>query len=151
VTDRNNIRNLLSFINPSSTRNGLDTFTINIEVTNNTAIFCRKEATTHEVIGPREFRGYGHEFEKANTTNQISGSTGHHRIISYRFGNLNFIVRHETDGYVMLDANTIIPSPNSKEQENDSLSNLLESLSLSSTNSPPTTISLRCQESGFWI
>jgi hypothetical protein len=139
VTDRNNIRKLLSFINPGSTTNGLDTFTINIEITKNTAIFCRKEAATHEFIGPQEFRGYGHEFEKANTTNQISGSTGHHRIISYRFGDLNFIVRHETDGYVMLDADTIIPSPNSKEQENDSLSSLLNSLSLSSTNSPPPT------------
>jgi hypothetical protein len=139
VTDRNNIRKLLSFINPGSTRNGLDTFTINIEITKNTAIFCRKEAATHEFIGPQEFRGYGHEFEKANTTNQISGSTGHHRIISYRFSDLNFIVRHETDGYVMLDADTIIPSPNSKEQENDSLSSLLESLSLSSTKSPLIT------------
>jgi hypothetical protein len=139
VTDRNNIRKLLSFINPGSTRNGLATFTINIEVTKNTAIFCRKEAATHEFIEPHEFTGYGHEFEKANTTDQISGSTGHHRIISYRFGDLNFIVRHETDGYVMLDTDTIIPSPNSKEQENDSLSSLLESLSLSSTNSPPTT------------
>ncbi|MAD86101.1 MAG: hypothetical protein CL912_24330 [Deltaproteobacteria bacterium] len=39
----------------------------------------------------------------------------------------------------MLDADKITPSPNSKEQENDSLSSLLESLSLSSTNSPPTT------------
>jgi hypothetical protein len=139
VTDRNNIRKLLSFINPGSTRNGLDTFTINIEITKNTAIFCRKEAATHEFIGPQEFRGYGHEFEKANTTNQISGSTGHHRIISYRFSDLNFIVRHETDGYVMLDADTIIPSPKSKEQENDSLSSLLESLSLSSTKSPLIT------------
>ncbi|PMD18503.1 hypothetical protein NA56DRAFT_244940 [Hyaloscypha hepaticicola] len=140
VTDRNNIRKLLSFINPGSTRNGLDTFTINIETTKNTTIFCREEATTHELIGPQEFRGYSHEFEKANTTNQISGSTGHHRIISYRFGDLSFIIRHKTDRYIKLDTNTIIPSPNSQERENDSLSNLLKSLSLSSsTNSPPTT------------
>jgi hypothetical protein len=115
VTDRNNIRKLLSFINPSSTRNGLDIFTINIEVTNNTAIFYCKEATTYKVIGLRKFRGYGYEFEKANTTNQISGSTGYYRIISYHFGNLNFIICHETDGYVLLDINIIIPSPNSKE------------------------------------
>ena len=39
VTDRNNIRKLLSFINPSSTRNGLEAFTINVEVTKETAIF----------------------------------------------------------------------------------------------------------------
>ena len=45
------------------------------------------------------------------------------------------------DGYVKLDANTIIPFPNSQEQENDSFSNLLKSLSLSSTNSPYTITS----------
>ena len=137
VTDRNNIRKLLSFINPSSTRNGLKTFTINIEVTKNTAIFCRDETATHEFIGPHEFRGFGHEFEKAYTTSQISGSTGHHRIISYRFSDLNFIVRHETDGYV--DSNTRIPSSNSKEPEKDSLSSMLGSLSLSPSDSPPNT------------
>jgi len=69
VTNRNNIRKLLSFINPGSTRNGLDIFTINIETTKNTAIFCCEEAAIHELIRPQEFRGYGHEFEKANTTN----------------------------------------------------------------------------------
>jgi hypothetical protein len=137
VTDRNNIRKLLSFIDPSSTRNGLEKFTINVEVTKNTAIFCRQETATQEFIGPHEFKGFGHEFEKANTTSQISGSTGHHRIISYRFGNLNFIVRHETDGYV--DADKTATSSNSKEQENDNLSSMLESLSLSSTNSLPST------------
>ncbi|KAF8855232.1 hypothetical protein BDZ45DRAFT_676394 [Acephala macrosclerotiorum] len=137
ITDRNNIRKLLSFINPSSTRDGLETFTIDIEVTKNTAIFCRKETATYRVIGPHEFRGFGHEFEKASTTSQISGSTGHHRIISYRFGDLNFIVRHETDGYVRLDADTRMPSSESKEQENESLSSMLGSLSLSSTNSLP--------------
>ena len=137
VTDRNNIRKLLSFINPGSTRNGLAAFTINIEVTKNTAIFCREETATHEFIGPHEFKGYGHEFENAYTTSQISGSTGHHRIISYRFGDLNFIVRHETDGYV--DADTRIPSSGNKELEDDSLSSMLGSLSLSPTNRPPST------------
>ena len=137
VTDRNNIRKLLSFINPSSNRNGLEKFTINIEVTKNTAIFSREETATHEFIGPHEFKGFGHEFEKAYTTSQISGSTGHHRIISYRFGDLNFIVRHETDGYV--DADTRIPSSSSKELEDDSLSSMLGSLSLSPTNRPPST------------
>lgn len=132
VTDRNNLRKLLSFINPTSTRNGLEAFTINIEVVKNTAIFSRVETVTHEFIGPHEFRGFGREYEKAYTVSQISGSTGHHRIISYRLSDLNFIIRHETDGYV--DA---VPSSRSKELENNSLSSMLESLSLSSTNSPP--------------
>ena len=137
VTDRNNLRKLLSFINPSSTKNGLETFTINIEVAKNTAMFCREETATHEFIGPGEFRGFGHEFEKAYTTSQISGSTGHHRVISYRFSDLNFIVRYETDGYV--DAGTRVPPSNRKERENDSLSSMLGSLSLSPTNDTPNT------------
>jgi hypothetical protein len=134
VTDRNNIRKLLSFINPGSATYGLETFTINVEVAKNTAIFSRTETATHEFIGLHDFRGFGHEFEKVYTINQISGSTGHHRIISYRFGDLNFIVRHETDGYV--DA---VPSSRSKELESDSLSSMLGSLSLSSTKNPPST------------
>ncbi|PSS18279.1 hypothetical protein M430DRAFT_275708, partial [Amorphotheca resinae ATCC 22711] len=137
VTDRNNIRKLLSFINPAMTRNGLETFTIKIEVTKNTAIFCREETATHEFIKPYEFRGYGHEFEKAYTTSQISASTGHHRIISYRFSDLNFIVRYETDGYV--DTGTSIPASNSNEPENDSLSSMLGFLSLSPPNGLPST------------
>ena len=137
VTDRNNIRKLLSFIDPGSLRSGLEPFTIDIEVTKNTAIFSRAETMTHEFIGLHEFRGFGHEFEKAYTKNQISGSTGHHRIVSYRFSDLNFIVRHETDGYV--DAGTRIPSSNSKEPDSDSLSSMLGSLALSPTNRPPNT------------
>ncbi|KFY31780.1 hypothetical protein V493_00800 [Pseudogymnoascus sp. VKM F-4281 (FW-2241)] len=139
VTDRNNIRKLLSFINPSMTRHGLETFTINIEITKNTAIFCRDETATHEIVGPDEFKGYGHEFEKAYTTTQIRASTGHHRIITYRFGGLNFIVRHETDGYV--DTGAGIPSSDAKGPERDSLSSMLGSLTLSPTNGPPITTS----------
>ncbi|KFZ15073.1 hypothetical protein V501_02890 [Pseudogymnoascus sp. VKM F-4519 (FW-2642)] len=90
------------------------------KVTKNTAIFCRDETATQEFIGPDEFKGYGREFEKAYTTRQIGASTGHHRIVTYRFGGLNFIVRHETDGYV--DTDTRIPSSDAKGPESDSLS-----------------------------
>ncbi|KAI3318086.1 hypothetical protein HD806DRAFT_513072 [Xylariaceae sp. AK1471] len=100
VSDRNNIRKLLSFVNPSSSRNGLEPFTIDIETNGNTVIFSRAETKTKEYIGAHEFKGYGHEFEKAYTTSDISDSTGHHRIVSYRFCGLNFIIRHEVDGYV---------------------------------------------------
>lgn len=65
VTDRNNIRKLLSFIDPSSTTNGLEAFTMIIEVTQDTAIFCRDEIKTLEYIGPQDFRGFGHEFRES--------------------------------------------------------------------------------------
>ena len=135
VTDRNNIRKLLSFIDPSSNRSGLEAFTMNIEITKNTAIFCRDEAKTMEYIGPQEFRGFGHEFEKAYTIAQINGSTGHHRIISYCFSDLNFIVRHETDGYV--DTDTRTSSSKAKNHTQDDLSSMLEALSLSPASNHP--------------
>lgn len=134
VTDRNNVRKLLSFVDPSSSRNGLEPFTINIEAVQNTVIFSRTETKTQEFIGPHEFRGYGHEFEKAYTSCEISNSTGHHRIVSYRFGGLNFIIRHEVDGYVE-DGTRM--SPGGKAPEPDNLSDLLGSLSLSTTRNPP--------------
>ena len=137
VTDRNNIRKLLSFINPMSTGRQLEPFTINVEVAGSTAIFSRAETATIEYIGPDKHIGFGHEFEKAYTTDQISGSTGHHRIISYCFGDLNFIIRHETDGYV--DTGAGKPSSSSQESENDSLSRMLGSLALSPGNSTPDT------------
>lgn len=100
VTDRNNIRKLLSFINPSLSKNGLEPFTIKVEVIEDIAIFCRSEAEVSRFVGPHDFVGYGHEFEKAYTSDQISGSTGNHRIISHQFSDLKFVVRYETDGYI---------------------------------------------------
>ena len=138
MTDQNNIRKLLLFINFGSSKNGLEIFTINIKVAKNTAIFSRAETATYEIIGLHKFRGFGHESEKVYTTSQISGSTRHHRILLYRFSDLSFIVRHETDGYI---AGTRIPSCNSKDPESDSLSSMLGSLSLSATNRPPNTTS----------
>jgi hypothetical protein len=150
VTDRNNIRKLLSFIDPGSSRNGLEAFTINIEVTKNTAIFSRDETKAVDFIGPDEFKGFGHEFEKAYTTTKIKDSTGHHRIISYRFSDLTFIVRHETDGYV--DNDTRTSSSKTESHTQDSLSSMLEALSLFQANSrpdiAPTGSKLKIKEEG---
>ena len=139
VTDRNNIRKLLSFIDPTSAKNGLEAFTIHVEVVEDTAIFSREETATHEIIGPNEFKGFGHEFEKAYTTNKISGSTGHQRILSYQLGDLKFVIRHETDGYV--SEGTEKSSSSSIEPESNDLSSLLGSLSLSQAISATDSIS----------
>ncbi|KAI1772319.1 hypothetical protein F4818DRAFT_183195 [Hypoxylon cercidicola] len=138
VSDRNNIRKLLSFINPGSSRNPLEEFTIEVEVTGKTALFSRTETKTQEFIGLHEFRGFGHEFEKAYTTEKIEGSTGHHRIISYRFGDLEMIIRHETDGYLADKSMPVLPV---NEREPDDLSSTMASLSLSSSSRLPTITS----------
>jgi hypothetical protein len=130
ITDRNNIRKLLSFIKPTLTKNGLDPFTIQVDMAAQTAIFCRDETATFEVIGLGEFRGFGHEFEKAYTINQVRDSTGHYRIVSYRLGGLSFLVRHETDGFVE-DWKPVVEKDKSI---GDNLANILQSLSLSLEN-----------------
>ncbi|KAH7359370.1 hypothetical protein B0T11DRAFT_341481 [Plectosphaerella cucumerina] len=131
VTDRNNIRKLLSFVSPGTNIHGTDPFTITIEFVKDTAIFCRDETKTYEIIGPNEFRGFGHNFEKVYTKDQLNGSTGHHRIITYRFGGLNFIVRHETDGYLAK------PTQSYNKSGGDILSDALQSLSLTRTPAKP--------------
>ncbi|KAI0436851.1 geranylgeranyl pyrophosphate synthetase [Xylaria telfairii] len=130
VTDRNNLRKLLSFVQPGAEGDALVAFTIEIEIHKNTALFSRVEESNQERIPPGEFRGFGHEFEKVYTRNQIDGSTGHHRIVSYRFGGMSFIVRHETDGYVGGNVKSRVSGI--EENQADDLSGILESLSLTS-------------------
>lgn len=131
VTDRNNIRKLLSFVDPNLSRNGAEPFTINVEMTRNTAILSRTETKTTELIGPNEFKGFGHEFEKAYTTSSIAHNTGHHRIVSYDFGGMKLVVRHEVDAYLE-DAATPRPAISNKKTED--LNGLLDALSLSSND-----------------
>jgi hypothetical protein len=138
VTDRNNIRKLLAAINPQWNGYKREDFTIHVEVINNTAILCRSETKVDEYIGPNEFRGYGHSFEKECTTQQVSGSIGHHRIISYCFGGMKFIVRYETDGYVgVASAQQSIHSACDRIPNVDHLSSVLDSLSLSPERKAP--------------
>jgi hypothetical protein len=131
ITDRNNIRKLLQFVNPGRGTYKAEAFTINVELVKETAIFGRTEAVISEHIAPHEFRGYGHQFEKKYTTSKLSGYSGHFRIISYRFCGMSFIVRHETDGYT--------EGVGCREREGDGLSDLMGHLSLTSKTSSPST------------
>ena len=132
VTDRNNLRKLLGVVNSRWCSYKKEDFTIHVEVTKNTAILCRSETKTEEYIGPNEFRGYGHSFERRCTRRALTGSTGHHRIISYSFGDLRFIVRHETDGYVAVGGGQSCPSTTNVQAPSlDDLSNILKSLDIS--------------------
>jgi hypothetical protein len=103
VTDRNNIRKLLRFVQGSSH----DPFQIRVEIAGEgTALFTRVEERTTETI--QGFRGYSHNFEKAYTKSSQSGSTSHHRIVSYAFGGLRCIIRHEVDSYVNEEKKTTV-------------------------------------------
>jgi hypothetical protein len=154
VTNQNNIRKLLSFVTANLNEKGLEAFTINVEIVNDTAIFRREDTTTQEYIRPHKFRGYGHEFEKAYTSSQITCSTRHHRIISYRFSDMNFIVRHKTDRYVNPVARAEVFSGPGAEDANI-LSSKLKSLSLASSKNTihPTHVNskITVKDKGFEV
>ncbi|KAK7972408.1 hypothetical protein PG988_006542 [Apiospora saccharicola] len=132
ISDRNNLRKLLSFVDSSSSQKGLERFTIDVEVTGGTVIFSRTETQTTEIIAPHEFKGFGHEFEKAYTTCAIDDSTGHHRIVSYCLGGMRLMVRYEVDGYV--DEDCTLPAHNKTMEGEVDLSALLGNMSLSTTH-----------------
>ncbi|KAF5228174.1 hypothetical protein FAUST_11281 [Fusarium austroamericanum] len=134
VTDRNNIRKFLAFVNSDLAPGDLEPFTIGVEVIGTTALFRRDETAVTRFIEPHEFRGFGHEFEKAYTAEQVADSTGHHRIIEYQFGGLHFVVRYEADGYVE-DAKTDLFQ--GKTSQDDPLAASMRVISLS----PATAIS----------
>lgn len=129
VTDRNNLRKLLKFVDNASAGEDLDAFVIHVEHIQDTALLSRVERNNSKRIKPNEFVGYGHEFEKAQTRELIPGSTGHHRIVSYDLGGLNLIVRHETDAYEG-EQSAPMPLDTAVQSSEDNLSAALESLSL---------------------
>ncbi|KAK0732024.1 hypothetical protein B0H67DRAFT_606564 [Lasiosphaeris hirsuta] len=132
VTDRNNMRKLLRFVQASSK----DAFQIRVEIAgDNTALFTRVEAKATDFI--QGFRGYGRNFEKAYTKRE-RGSSSHHRIVAYSFGGLQCIVRHETDGYVGRGPVASV----------DSLSGALGGLSLSRSEAPVSSTAGTAVEAG---
>nr|CEG03381.1 unnamed protein product [Fusarium pseudograminearum CS5834] len=128
VTDRNNIRKLLAFINSDLAPGDLKPFTIGVKVIGITALFRRDETSVTRFIAPNEFRGFGHEFEKEYTIEQVNNSTGHHRIIAYRFGGLHFVIRYKADGYVATDKTDSVKTESPQE---DPLLAIIRGLSLS--------------------
>ncbi|PVH90192.1 hypothetical protein DM02DRAFT_683896 [Periconia macrospinosa] len=122
ITDRNNIRKLLRFIDGTSS----ESFKIQVEIVDGKrALFTRMENETTTVI--QGFRGYGRNFEKA-CTNSATGTSGYHRITSFRFGDLKCVVRHETDGYI--DDALGQAAAQKQTKTTDSLPQLLETLRL---------------------
>ena len=130
ATDRNNLRKFLRVIR----RENFDPFRIDIELARNTLLLARWEKNTEEYI--TEFRGFGHEFEKAFTTpttlRRGKKSTGHHRIIRYELGGLHMLLRFETDAHYGHLAGT----PNPSSDDIDDLTSAIKSVSLKSSKEP---------------
>lgn len=76
-------------------------FRMLVELVGETVFFVRRENTPHELIP--DIKGYGHTFPETYTTWDpvVRGSSSHQRVLTYRFGGLDFLVRFEGDGYIV--------------------------------------------------
>lgn len=87
ITDRNNLRKLLRWVNGSS-----DRFRIDVECgENGTVVFTRRE-DRHTVHANG---GLGHQYEKASTrpVRRLEHATGYHHIVSQRMGGIQVLLR----------------------------------------------------------
>jgi phage anti-repressor protein len=93
VVNRNTLQKLFNFF---SFKRG-QAFHVDLDMVKNTLFIGRREAKAKT----KQYSGYRRNFEEAFTTEdpQLPESQGHHRIIRYRFGGLNLLVRIEADGY----------------------------------------------------
>lgn len=124
VTDRNNLYKLLTFINPRLGPRHQRWFSIKVEIAGNTAVFGRYEWRRKDDLKFYDEPSFVKGFKKAYTTDKVEPSLDHRRIISYSFGGLNLMVRHESDGYDPSLSST--PIRNSTERENERLPRTLK-------------------------
>lgn len=97
VTNRNSLRKLLNF----ASGRVQESFRIDVNMVHSTMFLTRRERnTTEKIQGPRN-AGYGHNFERAFTEMEkgLEESSGHHRVIRYKMGELDFVVRFEVDAW----------------------------------------------------
>ncbi|KAK1227363.1 hypothetical protein PQX77_009647 [Marasmius sp. AFHP31] len=94
VTDRNGLRKILRWI-----RGEVDAdFRIDLQLDGRkTVLFNRWEKRAKDY--PPFSGSFGHNFEEATTTpaRGCTGTTGHHRVVQYKFGGLKMVVRCEVD------------------------------------------------------
>ncbi|KAM0429740.1 hypothetical protein ACHAPT_006346 [Fusarium lateritium] len=75
-------------------------FRILVELVGDTVHLVRQENSPKELIP--DVRGFGHTFPEAYTTwdPAVRRSASHQRVLSYRFGGLDMMVRFEGDGFI---------------------------------------------------
>ncbi|CAO2652933.1 Nn.00g023440.m01.CDS01 [Neocucurbitaria sp. VM-36] len=126
IVNRNSLRKLLDFA--SGKRQ--DPFCMGLHMVKDTLFITRKEKHARMMIHGAANSGYGHNFEEAFTRpeNGLDRSSSHHRVIRYRFGNLDCVVRFEVDAYL---EHADEPSPGSTiPQSIDSMTAAMQQLAV---------------------
>lgn len=116
------------------------TFRMLVEVVGKTVHFVRRERSPKEqLIG---VRGYGHTFPEAYTmwAPDVQPSKSHQRIVRCRFGKLDLLMRHSSDGYIEEDKDKSASPATPSSAADEDIANLLGDLSI---KSPPNTKSTK--------
>ncbi|KAI9443010.1 hypothetical protein H4582DRAFT_1150430 [Lactarius indigo] len=133
VTDRNGLRKLLRWLNPSPGRAVRD-FRIDVElVGTKTLVLSRWESPTPEVNSGRSF---GHAFEAAMTCAAPDcPSSDHQRVITYDMFNMKMVVRFGVDACLSSpDASVATTSTDDSD-----LADALDRVNIQQTSTPTTT------------
>jgi hypothetical protein len=132
VTDRWPIRRLLEFVGGAA-----DDFEFGLEVLGKAVLFTRMEKQSRQLISPGTFQGYRRAFEEAYTKipSSAQGSTSHHRVIRYRIGSLQLLVRFAVDAYLQEEIPGHIKSASKDIYEPKDLVTFMKATSLS-TDAP---------------
>ena len=111
VICRNTMAKLFDFVTVNS-----KTFEIDVETIGHKTVFIRKEKKTTEVIDG--FRGFGHNFPEEYTRwdSEVKGSSSHHRVAEYVFGDLKYLLRFESDCYLSEKAASNNEAPAAPQQ-----------------------------------
>ncbi|KAH6638502.1 geranylgeranyl pyrophosphate synthetase [Boeremia exigua] len=121
VVNRNSLRKLLNF----SAGRRQDPFRIDLHMINNTLFMSRRERNARSMIHGAANSGYGHNFETAFTEPQagLDHSSSHHRVIRYKLGSLDCIVRFEVDACYE-DSESHHPAPVTADNVEDIVTSL---------------------------
>ncbi|KAI0292391.1 hypothetical protein BC826DRAFT_439150 [Russula brevipes] len=128
ITDRNGLRKLLRWLNPSPGREVRD-FRIDVQlVGSKTIVLGRWEGMLYNRPQPAIGRNFGFAFEAA-TSRAAPGCppSGHHRAIAYDMVDMKMVVRFEVDACLASEANSPAKAP---APAVDDLANALGNLSL---------------------
>lgn len=137
VTDRNGLRKLSRWISGGDVKD----FRIDMELAGeHTILLNRWEAQTRTTfLG----KSYGFGFEQA-TTAAVPGcekSTGHHRIVKFKFFGLNMVVRYEVDACLPSASPKKHASRASQSSNPDDLADALAGLNITSSK-PANTLAV---------
>lgn len=137
VACNSTIGNLLRFVQGTLVRGVDRSFRMTVEVVGKTVHFIRREnSPTEQIMG---VRGFGHAFPEAYTTwtPDVRPSKSHHRLIRYKFGGLDILLRSSADGYIEeKDLNALAVGKSASAGDKD-LTRLFENVSIETSSASP--------------